>query len=127
MSTFEREEEVSGKGRRVRRRNESPNHTRVGVMWLNLIQWVMSLGSQRLLMEMGTLWPFGMHMITVGSALSNHSGCLRLRACVSLMETWKCAIIVLLWAERCLLEKAFSRGFAAIVCGLGYLSSIKPV
>lgn len=117
MSRLEREEEVGGKGRRVRRGNGSANHTRVGMRWLNLIQWVMCLGSQRLLMEIGTLWPFEMHTITVGSALSNHRACLCVRVCHSDGNEemlhhapggarWKCV---------------FS-SFAIIVCGWKYLS-----
>lgn len=54
----------------VRYNNRLPDHMCAGMSALNLIHWVMCLGSERLLVEIGKPWPFGMHMITVSFTLS---------------------------------------------------------
>lgn len=47
----------------------------VGMRLLNLIYWVMCLGSERLFMEIGKPWPFWMHLINVDFTLSKVCVC----------------------------------------------------
>lgn len=79
--------------------NGLPDHMWAGMSALNLIHWVMCLGSERLLVEIGKPWPFGMHMITVGFTLSK-----TLRACVSVVGlgcVFKAGVQFMKYEVRC--------------------------